>query len=58
LAACSNTEEYISAATSRILDYARLPIFSGIGIAYIINTWLQEKSINYAKGKQMAAETT
>jgi len=41
---------YISAATSRILDYAGLPIFSGIGIAYIINTWQQEKSTNYAKG--------
>jgi len=48
---------YMSAATSRILDYAGLPIFSGIGIAYIINTWQQEKSTNYAKGKQMAAES-
>jgi len=34
---------YISATTSRILDYAGLPIFSGIGIAYMINTWQQKE---------------
>ncbi len=41
--------KYTSAATSRILDYAGLPIFGGIGLAYIVNTWEQKEFVNKAE---------
>jgi hypothetical protein len=42
---------YTSAATSRILDYAGLPTFGGIGLAYIVNSWQKRKFANKAEGK-------
>ena len=42
---------YTSAATSRILDYAGLPTFGGIGLAYIVNAWQKRKFGNMTESK-------
>lgn len=44
---------YASAAASRILNYAGLPIFAGIGLGYIFNTWTHRESDNRVQHKEL-----